>query len=153
MSGRKSSRRTVAKRGVPTMREIESDVRKSVSKEDKYSSLRPGEFNDDDMRILKHPSGLLLRLSEWDIELADAVNIVRAGADVYVNPGDYPFRVQGTVYERERQWWLLGDDALALERATARTGKNDAPLRISLYKSDQGVFAIHLTGAFDWSEG
>lgn len=150
MSGKKRSRRNVAGSGAPTMREIEAEVRMSVSKEAKYSSLRPGEFNDDDMLILKHPSGLLLRLAEWDITLKDAVNIVHAGADVYVNPGDYPFNVQGTIYERERQWWLLGDRALALERATARTGKNDAPIRISLYKSDQGVVAIHLTGAFDW---
>lgn len=43
-----------------TMREFVEQVQRSVSPLDKYASMGPGDFNDDDMELLQHPSGGLL---------------------------------------------------------------------------------------------
>lgn len=122
MAHKRRSPRLPGKRS-PSLRDIEKEVKESSIGQGALDSLKPGEFNDDEMSYLRHPSGVLLQLAEWQVTLEDAVNIVKAGADVYVNPGDYPFRVQGTIYRGERQWWLLGEAARELDRATALRGK------------------------------
>jgi hypothetical protein len=127
-------------------------VHRSISPLDKYARMGPGDFNDEDMRLFRHPSGELLHLAEWEISLDDARNIVRAGADVYVNPEDYPWFGGMPGHEDDRQQWLLGAEAALLHEATPLIGKNDARIRISLYTSENGSVTVHVTGAFDWPD-
>lgn len=152
MSRKRSSRSSARDDSASTMREVLDEVHRMVNPLDKYAHMGPGDFNDDDMTFLRHPNGELLHLAEWKLDLEDARNIVRAGADVYVNPESFSSFLGATRYESERQTWLLGADASLLHEATPLVGKNHARIRISLYKSDNGTLAVHVTGAFAWPE-
>ncbi|WP_422114639.1 hypothetical protein [Brachybacterium sp. UNK5269] len=143
-SGKRQTRST-------TFREQVGRVQQEIDPLARFSHMRPGEFDGDEMEVLRHPSGDLLHLAEWNISLDDARKCVKAGADVYLNPGDYPWLVEGTIHSREEQRWLIGAEAGALDHAEPITGKNSAPIRISLYKADSGRIAIHLVGNFSWN--
>ena len=135
-----------------TMREIVDEVHRGVDPLEKYARMVPGDFDGEDMQLLRHASGELLHLAEWDIELDDARNIVRSGADVYVNPEDYSLFGVWPEGEGDQQQWLLGPMAALLHEAVPLVGKNYAWIRISLYTSENGLVTVHVTGDFAWPE-
>lgn len=150
MSRRRRRKRLDLGNSAGTMREIVEQVHGSIDPLDKYASMGPGDFNDDDMELLRHPSGELLRLREEEISLDDARNIVRAGADVYVNPENYPWAGGMPGYEDDQQRWLLGEEATLLHEARPLVGRNHARIQLSLYASENGLLTVHVTGAFAW---
>lgn len=86
ISRQRSSKSGASADSASTMREVLEEVRRNVDPLDKYAHMGPVDFNDDDMTLVRHPNGELLHLAESELDLDDARNIVRAGADVYVNP-------------------------------------------------------------------
>lgn len=148
MAGGQLHRRRSAPRR-STFREIREDVERTVDPLVRFADLVPGDFGDEG-QVVRHPSGELYDLAEEDITLDDARNIVRTGADLYVDPEDMGFWAEAHNWYGVEQWWVLGERADVLYEVESLIGKNRIPVRIDFFRSPEGKYLLHVTGSWDW---
>lgn len=148
MAGGQRRRRRSAPRN-STFREIRVDVERTVDPLVRFADLVPGDFGDEG-QVVRHPSGELYQLAEEGITLDDARNIVRTGADLYVDPEDMGFWAEAHNWHGIEQRWVLGQRTEVLNEVEPLTGKNRIPVRIDVFRSPEGRNLLHMTGSWDW---
>jgi len=146
--GRKSTRSARRGPGERVFGDIVNDVDQQVGREKKFEDLRPGDFQEY-CKYLRHPSGEILVLAEEGLTIEDAERILAAGADLYYNPDEIDFNIEGRGYPDVVQEWLSGSRAAELLSRPPKVGKNMPPILISLYKSKNGRLTLHVTGVFE----
>ncbi|MGP5056982.1 hypothetical protein ACTXMW_16815 [Brachybacterium paraconglomeratum] len=112
-----------------------------------------GSFGGDDLKLLRHSDGELLRLKESDLTLVDAKNCVLAGAEVYVNPDLIEFDVRGTEFHLSVQRWLSGRNTRQFMEVDYENADARKFAEISLYIGESGRLLVHLAGHFRWPNG
>lgn len=115
-------------------------------------AVHPGEFEGDPKQYLRHLDGGICVIAETGLEPSDAATCVKGGADVLVNPGDYPWVVDDQRFSGEVQHWLRNAQARHLSEHVPMQGVGVSPMHLDLYKGLDGEVVLHLTGSVRWGE-